>query len=461
MSKVFIEESTLSSIGSAIRSKTGGQDLISPLDMAKQIEGITSGAEIDGKEKIWFNLSEEEIPAGSFVTTDYKVTRIIDDPAATLSITVGYQDGAYQLNKNTMVYLYGPSSGSGYTKIIHWLDDGSVTDFNVSGLHPVSGQYPGILPLDEHSFLCFLSNKFSSYPPKIVTLNDDYTEASIQALSTSGSASSKEGYGGVKIVHLKDDLYLYGVLNDNSSYKDVVYAFRLDLENNSLKRLCYYDLPEYSVSARGSTHIMAFDNNVFIYILRGILYTLIYNEETNKISEYLPPLTLTGSMGSSTIAKIDNTKMFINLSGNIYIYNIETQELKLTGHSDDIYGATGQSYFKDDVLTKVTDEVWYIHNGSGQYWSAFMPYEGKGGLTKKVINNYSSTLNLRKDMVSVLDETTNTFRQYGTGYYSSKLYIWYTDFQVGIREAKFGDRIIGVSKEDIAPQSFGGCYGIV
>jgi hypothetical protein len=50
--------------------------------MATQIEGITSGAEIDGKEKIWFNLSEEEIPAGSFVTSDYKVTRILDDPAA-------------------------------------------------------------------------------------------------------------------------------------------------------------------------------------------------------------------------------------------------------------------------------------------------------------------------------------------------------------------------------------------
>jgi hypothetical protein len=57
-----------------------------------------------------------------------------------------------------------------------------------------------------------------------------------------------------------------------------------------------------------------------------------------------------------------------------------------------------------------------------------MPYEGKGGLTKKVINNYSSSLNNRKDMVGILDETTNTFRLYGTGYNSSKVYIWYTDF---------------------------------
>jgi hypothetical protein len=223
-----------------------------------------------------------------------------------------------------MAYLFRTSAGSGMTNIIHWLDDGSVTEFNINGLHPVSSIYPGILSLDEHSSLCFPSNNFSSYPPKIVTLNDDYTGASIQTLTTSGSASSKEGYGGVKIVHLKDDLYLYSVLNTNSSYKDVVYAFRLDLENNSLKRLCYYDLPEYSVSATGSTHIMAFDNNVFIYILRGILYTLVYDEEKNKILEYLPPLTLTSSTGSSTIAKIDNTRMFINLTGNIYIYNVET-----------------------------------------------------------------------------------------------------------------------------------------
>ena len=43
MSKVFIEESTLTAIGNAIRNKTGGTDLIAPLDMPTEINGISTG----------------------------------------------------------------------------------------------------------------------------------------------------------------------------------------------------------------------------------------------------------------------------------------------------------------------------------------------------------------------------------------------------------------------------------
>lgn len=43
MAKVFIEETTLTSIGDAIRAKTGSSELIAPLDMADEINGITTG----------------------------------------------------------------------------------------------------------------------------------------------------------------------------------------------------------------------------------------------------------------------------------------------------------------------------------------------------------------------------------------------------------------------------------
>lgn len=43
MSKVFIEESTLTSIGNAIREKNGTTELIAPLDMAGAIEAIEAG----------------------------------------------------------------------------------------------------------------------------------------------------------------------------------------------------------------------------------------------------------------------------------------------------------------------------------------------------------------------------------------------------------------------------------
>jgi hypothetical protein len=42
--------------------------------MAAQIEGITAGAEINGKERLFLNLSDTEIPEGSFITTECIVT---------------------------------------------------------------------------------------------------------------------------------------------------------------------------------------------------------------------------------------------------------------------------------------------------------------------------------------------------------------------------------------------------
>lgn len=43
MSKVFIEETTLTAIGDAIREKTASEDLIAPLDMATAISNLSSG----------------------------------------------------------------------------------------------------------------------------------------------------------------------------------------------------------------------------------------------------------------------------------------------------------------------------------------------------------------------------------------------------------------------------------
>lgn len=43
MSKVFIEETSLTAIGDAIREKTGGTELLSPAQMVTAIQGITGG----------------------------------------------------------------------------------------------------------------------------------------------------------------------------------------------------------------------------------------------------------------------------------------------------------------------------------------------------------------------------------------------------------------------------------
>lgn len=46
MSKVFIEDTTLTSIGNAIRTKNNSSELISPLDMADMITNLPSGGEL-------------------------------------------------------------------------------------------------------------------------------------------------------------------------------------------------------------------------------------------------------------------------------------------------------------------------------------------------------------------------------------------------------------------------------
>lgn len=43
MAKVFIEETTLTAIGDAIRSKTGKTELIDPANMSTEIASITTG----------------------------------------------------------------------------------------------------------------------------------------------------------------------------------------------------------------------------------------------------------------------------------------------------------------------------------------------------------------------------------------------------------------------------------
>ena len=52
MSKVSIEESTLSAIGDAIRAKTGESTLLSPLDMPAEISKISGGTKYPDAEEV-------------------------------------------------------------------------------------------------------------------------------------------------------------------------------------------------------------------------------------------------------------------------------------------------------------------------------------------------------------------------------------------------------------------------
>lgn len=67
MSKVFIEESTLSSIGNAIRAKTGKSELINPANMPTEISSITTGGSGADENEIISKFVTGESYSGEFI----------------------------------------------------------------------------------------------------------------------------------------------------------------------------------------------------------------------------------------------------------------------------------------------------------------------------------------------------------------------------------------------------------
>ena len=463
MGKVFIEESTLSSIGSAIRSKTGGQDLISPLDMATQIEGITTGAKINGEEKLFLNLSDTEIPEGSFITTECIVT----DPTETyIKLSSGgqlYSQYAHtKINDTTMVFI-GMESSSGYGKIITFLEDGTAKLFEIG---PAFGQattsstskVPGIFVIDDKNFV-LIRDTSSSYPPWLVTLADDYQSiASIQKVTTSGIAFLDNVFQGFEVSHLRDDLYVLALSNSSSSYKDSLYIIRYNIENNTLERLCSYSCPDYSSGGVKSIHVQATSENSFIHLLRGIIYTFEYDEINNKIVQSKDPVVLTTSTATNYPSQgLNRNELFVNISGVLYLFKADEQTLTAIGYGNEIYQSTSTT-FTSGPLEQLTPEVAFTYQSSSEYIGFFKTKEGTGFTIKDTILNFSSTLNSRWSMYSVINPETNLYRIYNYAYYSSYVYLWHLDVQIGIREAKSVDRIIGVTSESIAPNEKGGCY---
>lgn len=90
MSKVFIEETTLSSIGDAIREKTGKSELIAPGDMPTEIAGITtsSGGDYLQSLKDLINDNITEAPAELFEKVDTIPNYLFYNKKALTKVTI-------------------------------------------------------------------------------------------------------------------------------------------------------------------------------------------------------------------------------------------------------------------------------------------------------------------------------------------------------------------------------------
>lgn len=112
MSKVFIEESTLTAIGDAIREKNGTTDMIAPLDMATAITNLPSGGggNLALKTASWYNTG-----------TTYLTKFSLD-----FSEELGVED-----NKPFYFYMQGYYNSSSYpSSLILYYDGNQVSVLN-------------------------------------------------------------------------------------------------------------------------------------------------------------------------------------------------------------------------------------------------------------------------------------------------------------------------------------------
>ena len=87
MAKLFIEDTTLSAIGDAIRSKTGSSDLIAPLDMPTAIGSIEAGG---GSDITSWDIDRQTSSAGWIpITSNGLIDKYLDGKSFTVNITSG------------------------------------------------------------------------------------------------------------------------------------------------------------------------------------------------------------------------------------------------------------------------------------------------------------------------------------------------------------------------------------
>lgn len=109
MSKVFIEESTLTAIGNAIRGRSGGAELISPADMATKIANLPSGGGEPGNVANLAGFSIMRIGQGATVGTspaiDYQGYATLTFKARRRSPLSAY-DSDGNLQSQGAIYVY-------------------------------------------------------------------------------------------------------------------------------------------------------------------------------------------------------------------------------------------------------------------------------------------------------------------------------------------------------------------
>ena len=456
MSKVFIEESTLSSIGSAIRSKTGGQDLISPLDMAKQIEGIAGGMEINGNEIMRLNIGSEAIEAGDLLSRKFIVEALTTNETAITNL--GYSCiNLTELASDTFLFCEPDSTKAMIMAKVN--EDNTITftikqsSFGQSVCH--NGDKVGFIRLSDTEFIVLRNETVDHW---LVTTNEEHTEfLTISKITSSGNINSTTADNGFCGILMENDLI--AVLEFGSS-TDGIGVYQFDKENLSMTLKASWAHTTNAVSATKNC-LIPIGGNRFIYFCSSNIYTLDYTEGKSTLTQPLPAITISGGSSGMDVVKYSNDLLFVNTYGTTYwLYNTITQEIHYVGNDKTIY-QTGSTPLSSSSTKCVTIEngVTAILNPNYVRWGLYDEMSRSGLYYGSA---FTTTLSSSSPgmFVQKLEEGKYKlviFCSSGSST-SSKSYYKIFLITIGVEKTNRYSSLVGVAQENIEVGQKGVCY---
>lgn len=174
MSKLFIEDTTLSAIGDAIREKTGGTELIAPLDMPTAIGSITTGGGGGGLTE-WTCSSLAQSGAYTHATSNGQFDEYIDGKPFTLNILMGMSylfASCYSLKDLSKMVINYSGYNAGYRMFISCNELTSLPKLNVAA--------------DSEKMVTNFEANFQ-YCYKLRNINNDFWQAYMSLKDNNGS----------------------------------------------------------------------------------------------------------------------------------------------------------------------------------------------------------------------------------------------------------------------------------
>lgn len=336
MSKVFIEESTLSAIGDSIRAKTGKKGLIGPLDMSAEIKNIPSGTIIKTVEGT-SPITLEDCSEGTLL--DYKIYgaeggvgrpsknlirwKVYDPSNSRISslstlksvIENGYtiiwsfsndsNTGALSYNQSNtfmMVLEVKPNTEYtlfGYTKNNIWEYNADLSPIQSAGSNLNKTSRTFTTSENTKYIIAYVYNQAQTVTQQPYTLDEIY---GFQQLEFGAKATTYEPFGTKIIVRINDNEYQIVNLDSDTGLNAEDY---IDFENRIIVKdgiTTYLDLPAISLPEGTNT----FDINTILKP-SNILLTYVKSVEFNimKTVEGQVPLNVDGAR-----QRVENYKIY-------------------------------------------------------------------------------------------------------------------------------------------------------